>query len=146
MNEILDSTTNSLAELVEEYISQKRDRKPSDTAYFKSKLQRLGYLPSQVDDLLIEMDDDADKELLAGDGLKKAKLKLIVSLIVGFAGMTISIAAALVGIFGFTSISLMVIPFGIIGGSFIVAGKAYSEIGSVKKRKKRRSLKYQKWS
>lgn len=147
MNQLIDSDSHftSLIDLVEEYIARKRNRIPSDSAYFRRELERFGYSPDQVQNLLIEMDDDADKELLAGDGLKKARTKLIFSLIVGLLGMVLSFAGA-VGLFGLVSLSLFFIPFGIIGAAFLVAGKAYSEIGLVEKRKKRRLLKYQKWN
>ena len=145
MNEILDSNTHSLVELVEDYISQKRNRAPIDTEHFKSKLNRLGYSSDQISDILIEMDDDADKELLAGDGTKKAKQKLVLGLIIGILGMIFTITYAL-GAFGGSASGIVIIPFGLIGGAFIIAGKTYTELGLVKKRKKRRSLKYEKWS
>jgi len=145
MNQILDSNTNSLLQLVEEYNSRRRNRIPLDTEYFRNELKRLGYSPDQISDILIEMDDDADKELLAGDGSQKAKQKLIISLIVGLLGILISIAGV-IGFFGIVSMGLMIIPFGIVGTSFVVAGKAYTEIGLVEKRRKRRFLKYPQWS
>ncbi|MDG1333051.1 MAG: hypothetical protein P8P74_12030 [Crocinitomicaceae bacterium] len=145
MAEVLDSNTHSLVHLVEEYIARKRNRVPLGSAYFRSELKRIGYSPDQIQDLLIEMDDDADKELLAGDGVKKAKQKLIISLLVGILGMSLSIAGAVSGVFGVISFGLIIIPFGLIGATFVVAGKAYAEIGLVNKRKKRRFLKYQKW-
>lgn len=146
MNEILDSNTlsNPLIDLVEYYISLKRDSKPIEATMFSSELTRLGFSPSQVADLLIEMDDDADKELLAGEGVKKAKNKLVVALIVGISGIVLTLANA-VGVLPFAPFGVMIIPYGIVAAAFIVAGKAYSEIGLVDKRKKRRFLKYQDW-
>lgn len=146
MNQVIDNavTTNDLPQLVEEYIAHKRNRTPSNSSYYRKSLQQLGYSSDQIQNLLIEMDDDADKELLAGDGSKKAKQKLILSLLVAFAGIALSIAGA-IGAFGLVSLGLFIIPFGLIGTSFVVAGKAYAEIGLVEKRRKRRLMKYQNW-
>lgn len=144
MDEVIDSNLNPLIELVEEYVSRKRNHVSIDIPYFKSKLQHWGYSSEQIHDLLIEMDDDADKELLAGDGSKKAKQKLIISLIVVAMGMTVSIAGA-TGLFGAMSLGVFFIPFMLVGGALVTAGKANTEIGLVKKRRISRAFKYGNW-
>ncbi|NVK63141.1 MAG: hypothetical protein HWE22_01090 [Flavobacteriales bacterium] len=146
MNGILDSNLSSheLIELVEEYIAKKRENAPIETAQFRQRIRKLGYSEDQTQDILIEIDDDADKELLAGIGIKRAKQRLVSSLIIGFAGIAFSIAGAL-GLFSFGT-GILIVPFGIVGAAFIAAGKAYAEIGLVEKRKKRRRLKYDGWN
>ncbi len=146
MSNLLDTDLRSheLVHLVEEYISQKRNQVPIETAPFRQRIRQLGYSEDQTQDLLIEIDDDADKELLAGIGLKKAKQRLVVSLIIGIIGIVFSTSAAL-GFFS-AGAGILIIPFGLVGAAFITAGKAYAEIGLVEKRKKRRQLKYNGWT
>ncbi|MFK7784986.1 MAG: hypothetical protein AB8B56_07715 [Crocinitomicaceae bacterium] len=141
MDEVIDSNINPLIQLVEEYISRKRNSAPLNNSYFQNRLERLGYSSDEIQELLIEIDDDADKELLAGEGTRKAKRKLVISLIVGVLGMIVSIVGAFVPV----SLGVTLIPLSLIGGSFVIAGRAYTEIGLVKKRRSRRAFKYQNW-
>lgn len=145
MNELLDNeiSANPLVELVEEYIAKKREKHPIDTAQFRQRIHQLGFSEDQAHDILIEMDDDADAELLAGIGIKKARQRLVVSLVIGIAGIVFSIIAALGMLSG--GFGILIIPFGLVGGAFITAGKASAEIGLVAKRKKRRRMKYEVW-
>ena len=132
-----------LVDLLELYISTKRSGEPIDKKDFADRLALLGKSEAQIHDILIEFDDDCDKELLAGMGAKKAKRLMIFGLILGFGGIILSISMAL-GVFGSIS-GFTVVPYGIVAASFIAAGKAYAEIGLVKKRKKRRALKWENW-
>ena len=63
MSNLLDTDLRSheLVHLVEEYISQKRVQVPIETAQFRQRIRQLGYSEDQTQDLLIEIDDDADK-------------------------------------------------------------------------------------
>lgn len=131
-----------LMDLVEAYISAKQNGQRIDIPYFHDSLERLGYSEAKIHELMLEMDDDADKELLAGMGLKKAKQLFVGGLIGAFLGAVLTIALTFTR---FSGISVSILPYGLIGAAFITVGKAYAEIGLAKKRRKRRAFKYENW-
>lgn len=145
MNRILDADIPSLGliELLEKYISTTRSGQPIDKKYFIDQLTLFGKSEVQIDEILIEFDDDCVKELLAGTGAKKAKRLMIFGLILGVSGIIISIYMALFR--ALPSVSITIVPFGLVASSFIAVGKAYAEIGLVKKRRKRRAMKWETW-
>lgn len=145
MSNRFEPHSSTLVNLVEKYVAQKRDGELIDQNYFENELRKLGKSPDQIHDLIIEMDDDADKELLAGEGLKRSNRIFTFGLILGVGGIILTIAWA-ADMFGFGSGRLTIVPFGLIGGAFIAVGKSYSEIGLVEKRRKRRALKYENWA
>ena len=145
MNNRIEPQSSTLTNLVEEYISLKRDVLPVDLKYFESALRKLGKSTDQIHALLIEMDDDADEELLAGAGLKQSNRIFTFGLILGIVGLVLIVLWAL-DLFGFGSGRLTIVPFGLIAGAFVAVGKSYAEIGLVEKRRKRRAMKYQKWN
>ena len=142
MSNRFEPHSSTLVNLVEKYVSHKRDGKLIEQDYFQNELYKLGKSPDQIHDLMIEMDDDADKEVLAGEGLKRSNKIFSFGLILGILGIVLTIAGAL-GAFG--SFRLSVVQVVLIGGAFLAVGKSYSEIGLVEKRRKRRALKYENW-
>ncbi len=135
--------SSSLVNLVEKYVSQKLDGELIDQTYFENELKKLGKSPEQIHDLILEMDHDADKEVLAGEGLKRSNKIFVFGSILGILGIILTIAWAL-DMFGFGRGRLTIVPFSLIAGAFVAVGKSYSEIGLVEKRRKRRAFKYQK--
>lgn len=144
MSNRFEPHSSTLVNLVEKYVSQKQDGDLIDQNYFENELQKLGKSPNQIHDLIIEMDDDGDKEVLAEEGLKKSNRIFGFGLTLGIIGIVLTIAWAL-DMYGFGSGRLTIVPFVLIAGAFIAVGKSYSEIGLVEKRRKRRALKYQNW-
>lgn len=137
-NSIKDKCSTPLVDLVEAYILRKRNDIPIITRNFGIKLKEMGYSPDQIEELLIEMHYDADSELRSGIGSRKAKRNLIVGLVIGSLALVISITVTL----GKT----IVLPVSTFALGILVISRAYYEIGMVKKRKKRRFLKYKNWS
>ena len=144
MSNRFEPHSSTLVNLVEKYVSQKRDGDLIDQNYFENELLKLGKSPDQIHNLILEMDDDADKEVLAAEGLKRSNKIFTFGLILGLFGIVLTIAWAM-DIFGFGGGRLTIVPFVLIAGAFIAVGKSYSEIGLVEKRRKRRALKYQNW-
>ena len=133
---------DSLTDIVEDYISEKRDgRRPSE-ATLKSRLKRFIKNDDQIHEIIIEIDDDCDKELLAGSGAKKSKKGLTLSIIVFLGLCLITILSGLGFLF---KGNLFVFFYGGIATSFLYGSKCYYEIIGVKQRMKRRELKWKNW-
>ena len=94
MSNRFEPHSSTLVNLVEKYIAQKRDGELVDQNYFENELRKLGKSQDQINDLIIEMDDDADKELLAGEGLKRSNKIFTFGLILGILGMVFTFAWA----------------------------------------------------
>ena len=142
MSNRFEPHSSSLVNLVEKYVSQKRDGNLMDRNYFEIELEKLAKSPDQIHDLIVEMDADADIELLAAAGLKRSNRIFSFGLILGILGIVLSIAGAM-DVFG--RVRLTIIQVVLIAGAFIAVGKSYSEMGMVEKRRKQRALKYQNW-
>ena len=147
MNEVLDSESHDypIATLVEKYIAQKSNNIPINTPHFEAALRKMGKSPDQIHELLVEMDDDADKEIPAGIGLIQSRKIMIVGSLAGSLGITACIVAVRYDL-GLDNFVMSIVPFGLIAFAFIAVGKAYSETRRMKKRMERRSIKYKNWS
>jgi len=145
MHQPLDSNSkkNPLHELVEEHISRRRAKIRFDRNYFESALQKTGKTPIEIQDIIIEMDIDADLELQTGMDVGKLKLRLTTGIIAGVL-VVILISVFISGIM--RPGVLFILPFILILGWLITARKAYVELGLIKKRKESRILKYENWN
>lgn len=130
---------DNLTKITEDYILEKRTSNKINQTHFKKRLEILGKNENQIHEILVEIDDDCDKELLAGQGIKKAKTGLFISLFIALGFASLSIATALGYLLGGR---IQVFFFGIIGASLVYTIKSYQEIKAVKHRKKRRAMKW----
>lgn len=127
---------------MEDYISEKRNGRRIDEKSFTRRLEKLKKTDEQVHQIMIEMDDDCDKELLASSGVKKAKKGLVMSIVIGLSLAVFSILSALGHLF---QGNVVVVFYGGIATAFLFGGKSYNEIVGVKLRRKRRELKWKNW-
>lgn len=135
-------STENLHDIIEDYISGKRKNPRLKVEAFEKRILVQKISDSQLHDILIEMEDDCDKEMLAGSGIKKAKQKLFLSLLVALSFALISILSALGYLF---EGKISFVFYGIIAVSLLTASYSYNEIRAVDQRSKRRELKWKKW-
>lgn len=134
---------NNLVNIVEDYIAEKRNGSHVDEKKYARRIGKLKKNEDQIHEIMIEMDDDCDKELLAGAGVKSAKKGIVISVIIFVALASTSILSALGLIF---QGKLFVLFYGGIAAAFLYGMKCYSEIVAVKQRKARRELKWKNWN
>ncbi len=65
--------SDSLPNIVEDYILEKRNEGSVNRDIYSDRLRALGLRDEEIHNIIIEIDDDCDKELLAGKGIKKSE-------------------------------------------------------------------------
>lgn len=135
-------TDDHLINIVEDYISEKRNGIKIDDEKYRRRLSKIKIKEDQINQILFEIEDDCDRELLAGVGIKVAKRGLVLSTIICLLLMIIAIMSSF-GLFFHGRLSF--IFFGGIAASILYGTKCYYEIAGVKQRIKRRELKWKKW-
>ena len=128
--------------ILEDFISDKRRNANMDQQPYIQRLQLLNKTDEKIHEIMIEMEHDANKEVLTGDSLKNAKQGLILCVIIGLCLASLTVLTAL-GYF--TNGKTTVFFYGGIAASFLFGAKNYSAITGAKHREKRRILKWKNW-
>lgn len=134
---------DNLISIVEDYISEKRNGQNLNKNTYTIRLKKLKKTEDQIHEIMMEIEDDCDRELLASSGVKNAKKGIIISVIVGLSLALVSILSALGYLF---QGNLMVLFYGGIASAFFFGTKNYNEIVGVEHRRKRRELKWKNWN
>ena len=134
---------DNLISIVEDFISESLNGKTPNQDSYTRRIQKLKKSEEEIHEILIEIQDDCQKEIIASNGIRNAKKMLILSVISGLILATVSIISAIGFLF---QDKTTVLFYGGVAASIIYGAKNYRIIKSVDQRKKRRALKWSNWN
>ncbi len=113
-----------------------------DTESIKNDLAKIGKNQGEIYDILIEFDDEWDRDLLHRKLMKKAEFNVIIGCILAIGAGTFCILSAvnMLSFQGFT-----IIPYGLVASGIFAALMGWNYMKTAKIREKRLKLKYQNW-
>ena len=124
-----------------DYLDQ-RQKAELDTSSIERRLRKIRKNEDQIHQILIEFDDEWDRECNHQREVKNSQTIFVGGLIAAFCIGTISILSALgFGIFP----NFTIVWVGGVAGGFMLAIKGFNGMRKRKLREKRLKIKYQKW-
>ncbi|MCT4562341.1 MAG: hypothetical protein N4A41_13300 [Crocinitomicaceae bacterium] len=127
--------------LLEEYIDNQMSKKASDIDFFRRQLEKLGYTPEEVEQIIDAFDDEVEKEELKRLQEGATKKRIIYGTTLTLVLMIFTVLSAL-GIL-FKAQVLSYAYFAGIGASLITVFKGYDALKDRKRRKVVREILWQ---
>lgn len=131
---------DTLPFIAEDYFQERMSTGIYDEKTYTQRLKKLRKTDSQIQDVLIELDDDYTKFQLHGMTPKRAKLMALVGFSIAFTAILIAFLAALGTLLNGTFSTVLITGI----GTGLVSGlKGLNELKMERYRKERRAIKWQ---
>ncbi|MFT6982412.1 MAG: hypothetical protein ACJAUD_001179 [Crocinitomicaceae bacterium] len=126
-------------DIVEEYLSARISKNPIPNKQIQQRIKRTRVPEEIVDDILLEMEDEWDREQLNQFAFKKAKMRMITGSLGSLSIFIIIIASIL---FNLMPERIIIVPYVLMAYGFLISFQGYFQIRKSKMVKERREIKW----